>query len=172
MSGITVSVPEIYILYGDKSFKVKFPSSDEEIRRYAKSVMGNIGLFGQMMANIASIDQVINDIEKEEESLLNLLLNNDFKAFAARMFLCKQAEVREYGEGEEKKGGGVLNYSLERGLYAEYPALKINDSIFYRADSATASKGGLDLQKILNKSLLKILAHNNCVCQGLDPILM
>lgn len=165
MSEKTLAVPKIFVLYKEEIFEVNFPLvplSDEEREAAAKSVMDELGVFGQMTNNISSIDQVIAGIKKIEKLFFKLLHGHNFKVLAANMFLCEQDKVREYGKERKKKGGGVLNIVAGE-LFAEFPALKINDHIFYRNDAAKASNGGFDLQNILSRPVLQILKKQGLV---------
>lgn len=162
---------KIYLMYKDKEFGAGFPLTMDEKKLSAKIEMESMGIFGQMINNIKSIDQVVKKIEEGEKKLIALVEKKEYKRFASVMFLCRD-EVDKIGEYKDSDGNNDVIKVLNGKRWCEYPALNINGLIFYRMDSMETSNGGLDLQKILQKNLLRLLKHHGLVCQGLDPILM
>ena len=123
-----------------------------------------------MINNIKSIDQVVKKNRRRRKKAHSFSGKKEYKRFASVMFLCRD-EVDKIGEYKDSDGNNDVIKVLNGKRWCEYPALNINGLIFYRMDSMETSNGGLDLQKILQKNLLRLLKHHGLVCQGLTQYL-
>ena len=70
---------KIYLMYKDKEFGAGFPLTMDEKKLSAKIEMESMGIFGQMINNIKSIDQVVKKIEEGEKKLIALVEKKSIK---------------------------------------------------------------------------------------------